>query len=96
MQLVESREEILHLKSKVQQLQTGNNKDNKRSSITGTAATSATISESNYSSSNNNLNNSSIDSTNELGSKEAFKQLSSKIIELENKLAIATRKEVCI
>lgn len=30
----------------------------------------------------------------ELGKAEAFKQLSSKIIELENKLSIATKREV--
>ena len=116
LQLLESREELVNLKNKLNTIQNSStnssNNDNKRNSLnnsnnninkkgiidepfngfppSNTETNSNNNNNTNTTGSNNNTSSSNMSD----GKAEAFKQLSSKIIELENKLAVASKREV--
>ena len=106
-QLLASREELVSLKNRMQQLQNQTSKSlqtpDKRNSGTantfagfGAAQDAASAASATGGAGGLLGGGSGGGGGTEIGKGEAFKQLSSKIIELENKLAIATKREVSI
>lgn len=93
-QLLESREELVGLKSRMQQMQNQASKNtqgpDKRNSVPGAANNKKDEPFAGFGATPEPSPASPAD----IGKAEAFKQLSSKIIELENKVAIATKREV--
>ena len=116
LQLLESREELVNLKNKLNTIQNSStnssNNDNKRNSLNNSnnninkkgiidepfngfpPSNTETNSNNNNNTNTTGSNNSTSSSNMSDGKAEAFKQLSSKIIELENKLAVASKREV--
>jgi hypothetical protein len=94
-QLLESREELVALKSKMTQLQNQNKTmptpDKRNSGTANTIKKGATDEPFNGFPPNSDA---AAANAADIGKAEAFKQLSSKIIELENKLNIASKREV--